>query len=269
MFGLFNFWNLAASSTPPSRNRRTVDSPEGNASIENSGSDENSNIVQSDNNESSALLDSNMNGSTPSSSAVSASTSDSSSAAGGRTPDSPPVLGTVRDNASNGLGRTVREHDWESLRIVSPPRIIRARLSPAPGAYPGQPVDSISLSDSSDNASPPRPRTPIPFVDLSTPEYPRRRAFFHRRSNHQERLPLAPPGPAVASTPSSSSNNSSTDDIYRCPVCFESVRDHEPASTECGHVFCHACIVAAVRATKKCPLCNEKLTLRRIFRIYF
>lgn len=133
----------------------------------------------------------------------------------------------------------------------------------------GQPVDSISLSDSSDNTSPPRPRTPIPFVDLSTPEYPRRRAFFHRRSNHQERLPLAPPGPAVASTPSSTNNNSSTDDIYRCPVCFESVRDHEPATTECGHVFCHACIVAAVRATKKCPLCNEKLTLRRIFRIYF
>ncbi|XP_064555801.1 E3 ubiquitin-protein ligase COP1-like [Drosophila montana] len=268
MFGLFNFWNLAASSTPTSRNRRTVESPEGNASIENFGSDENSNIVHSDNNESSAQQDSDMNGSTPNTSTVNVSTSGSSSRAAGGTPDSPPVLRTGRNNGTNGLGRRVGERDWESVRFASPPRIIRARFSPAPGANPRRPVDSINLSDS-DNTSPPRPRTPVAFIDLSTPENPRRRALFARRSNNQERVPMAPPGPVVASTPSSSSNNSSTDDVYRCPVCFESVRGREPASTECGHVFCHACIVAAVRATKKCPLCNEKLTLRRIFRIYF
>ncbi|KAH8359833.1 hypothetical protein KR093_009082, partial [Drosophila rubida] len=48
----------------------------------------------------------------------------------------------------------------------------------------------------------------------------------------------------------------STEDSYRCPVCLDSVRQREPCTTRCGHIFCKSCIENAVRSTRKCPLCN-------------
>ncbi|XP_030387682.1 uncharacterized protein LOC115634230 [Scaptodrosophila lebanonensis] len=58
------------------------------------------------------------------------------------------------------------------------------------------------------------------------------------------------------------------EDSYKCPVCWESVRQREPVSTKCGHVFCNTCIQSVLRLTHKCPMCNKKMSSRQTFRIY-
>ncbi|KAM8708657.1 hypothetical protein ACLKA7_015598 [Drosophila subpalustris] len=55
---------------------------------------------------------------------------------------------------------------------------------------------------------------------------------------------------------------------YRCPVCWNCVRQRKPASTTCGHVFCSSCIKSALRTTCKCPVCQRLMTTRQLFRIY-
>ncbi|XP_062133395.1 uncharacterized protein LOC133843744 isoform X1 [Drosophila sulfurigaster albostrigata] len=55
---------------------------------------------------------------------------------------------------------------------------------------------------------------------------------------------------------------------YKCPVCWNCVRQRKPVSTTCGHVFCGSCIKAALRTTCKCPVCQRLMTTRQIFRIY-
>ncbi|XP_049885440.1 probable E3 ubiquitin-protein ligase bre1 [Pectinophora gossypiella] len=45
-----------------------------------------------------------------------------------------------------------------------------------------------------------------------------------------------------------------------CPICMDSLASTTVASTICGHVFCMACIKAAVKANgKKCPTCRKAL----------
>jgi hypothetical protein len=36
----------------------------------------------------------------------------------------------------------------------------------------------------------------------------------------------------------------------------------------CGHVYCHGCIKKYVTLKKKCPVCNQSLTLRQLFPLY-
>ncbi|CAD6993786.1 uncharacterized protein LOC101455597 isoform X2 [Ceratitis capitata] len=55
---------------------------------------------------------------------------------------------------------------------------------------------------------------------------------------------------------------------FMCAVCMESCVSNQPTSTKCGHVFCANCIRQAVRLTRKCPMCNTKLTANMLFRIY-
>lgn len=57
-------------------------------------------------------------------------------------------------------------------------------------------------------------------------------------------------------------------EAIKCPVCFDCVRQREPVSTICGHVFCKECIQAAIRAYRKCPICKKRLTLRNFHRIF-
>ncbi|KAH8295002.1 hypothetical protein KR018_005223 [Drosophila ironensis] len=65
-----------------------------------------------------------------------------------------------------------------------------------------------------------------------------------------------------------SMNQSQKDDPYSCPVCLEGVRNREPVSTKCGHVFCRACIDTAIRTTRKCPMCQKRLTAKSYFRLF-
>ncbi|XP_039971166.1 uncharacterized protein LOC126767892 isoform X2 [Bactrocera neohumeralis] len=55
---------------------------------------------------------------------------------------------------------------------------------------------------------------------------------------------------------------------FMCAVCMESCVNNQPTSTKCGHVFCANCIRQALRLTRKCPMCNTKLSPSMLFRIY-
>ncbi|XP_055906381.1 uncharacterized protein LOC129941707 [Eupeodes corollae] len=67
-----------------------------------------------------------------------------------------------------------------------------------------------------------------------------------------------PPGPNGTAMPA-----------LTCAVCMDSVIGRQPSSTSCGHIFCHSCIMQAIRLTKKCPLCNCKLRQNQVHRVYF
>lgn len=52
----------------------------------------------------------------------------------------------------------------------------------------------------------------------------------------------------------------------RCAICMDTMK--EESTTICGHVFCKACIISAIRVQKRCPTCREKLSQSNIHRIY-
>lgn len=54
--------------------------------------------------------------------------------------------------------------------------------------------------------------------------------------------------------------------IFKCPICMGPFV--EEMSTKCGHVFCKACIKAAIGAQGKCPTCRRKVTIKDTIRIY-
>lgn len=52
----------------------------------------------------------------------------------------------------------------------------------------------------------------------------------------------------------------------RCSICLD-IMSH-PVSTVCGHLFCEACIILAIRQMGFCPTCRKKLTRKQFHRIY-
>lgn len=76
-----------------------------------------------------------------------------------------------------------------------------------------------------------------------------------------QRMYTAAQVPAINSPPSVS--------VVKCPVCLEAVPNSEVLSTMCGHLYCAPCITNAIKARKKCPLCNKNLNAKQIHRIYF
>ncbi|KAL6506540.1 hypothetical protein OROGR_024721 [Orobanche gracilis] len=68
-----------------------------------------------------------------------------------------------------------------------------------------------------------------------------------------QKLPPAPPPPPKEPT-------------FSCPVCMGALV--EETSTKCGHIFCKACIKAAIAAQSRCPTCRKRTTAKDIFRIY-
>lgn len=83
------------------------------------------------------------------------------------------------------------------------------------------------------------------------------------------------PGPSaqvvsdVARLPTSPVASTSSGIVVKCPVCLDSVPKEEVHSTTCGHLFCGPCIKNTVKTRKKCPMCNQKLNMKQIHRIYF
>ncbi|KAL8232933.1 hypothetical protein R6Q57_002711 [Mikania cordata] len=53
---------------------------------------------------------------------------------------------------------------------------------------------------------------------------------------------------------------------FSCPVCMGPLV--EEVTTKCGHIFCKACILAAINAQHKCPTCRQKLTNKNLIRVY-
>ncbi|KAM0682145.1 hypothetical protein MDAP_002663 [Mitosporidium daphniae] len=55
-------------------------------------------------------------------------------------------------------------------------------------------------------------------------------------------------------------------DNPQCRICMDVLV--EPAATECGHVFCMACLLAAMERQPLCPLCRQRSHVRKIRRLY-
>ncbi|KAF3435951.1 hypothetical protein FNV43_RR23043 [Rhamnella rubrinervis] len=51
---------------------------------------------------------------------------------------------------------------------------------------------------------------------------------------------------------------------FGCPICMGPLA--EEMSTRCGHIFCKACIKAAIAAQGKCPTCRKKVYLKDLIR---
>lgn len=54
----------------------------------------------------------------------------------------------------------------------------------------------------------------------------------------------------------------------RCPICYESILQREPTVTKCGHVFCRECILKSLAIVRKCPLCQCRVRMNQLLRIY-
>ncbi|KAK4440489.1 hypothetical protein Salat_0383800 [Sesamum alatum] len=74
-----------------------------------------------------------------------------------------------------------------------------------------------------------------------------------RKNGQSSELPPAPPPPPKEPT-------------FSCPVCMGPLV--EEMSTKCGHIFCKACIKAAIAAQSKCPTCRRRTTVKDIIRVY-
>ncbi|GMI73490.1 SUMO-targeted ubiquitin E3 ligase 1 [Hibiscus trionum] len=53
---------------------------------------------------------------------------------------------------------------------------------------------------------------------------------------------------------------------FSCPICMGSL--NEEMSTRCGHIFCKACIKAAIAAQGKCPTCRKRVTVKELIRVF-
>ncbi|XP_051134609.1 uncharacterized protein LOC127253858 [Andrographis paniculata] len=56
------------------------------------------------------------------------------------------------------------------------------------------------------------------------------------------------------------------DPTFSCPICMSPIV--EETSTKCGHIFCKACIKAAIAAQSKCPTCRKRTTAKDLIRVY-
>ncbi|XP_078037062.1 LON peptidase N-terminal domain and RING finger protein 2 [Augochlora pura] len=55
-----------------------------------------------------------------------------------------------------------------------------------------------------------------------------------------------------------------------CPICYEELSsDIKPMSTPCGHIFCHNCLLEAIRISKRCPICKKSVKFPRCTRLHF
>ncbi|KAH8237742.1 hypothetical protein KR038_010447 [Drosophila bunnanda] len=59
-------------------------------------------------------------------------------------------------------------------------------------------------------------------------------------------------------------SDSSNESVYNCPICLSKLQD--PATTNCGHVFCFECLVECLVYRSSCPVCNSDVN--NITRIY-
>lgn len=50
---------------------------------------------------------------------------------------------------------------------------------------------------------------------------------------------------------------------FSCPICFELI--NEATITRCGHTYCSKCIQKSIEISKKCPKCNQSLTIEQTF----
>lgn len=102
---------------------------------------------------------------------------------------------------------------------------------------------------------------PIPTVDLTneTTTFQELEELFSLNST--------PDKPVESDENQTSSRKESFS--LQCTVCLDNCVKKEPTATKCGHIFCKLCIEMCVELTEKCPLCNKRVNINEIFRLYF
>ena len=54
--------------------------------------------------------------------------------------------------------------------------------------------------------------------------------------------------------------------VLICPICCDIMQS--ATSTHCGHVFCEACLLAALNTVSQCPLCQNPMTVLQTHKVY-
>lgn len=184
---------------------------------------------------------------------------------------------------------SIREREEEEEDVV----FVEARPGNAPPAS-ARTTAVVDLCTPGEEVSTPETRTsrrrrhtediqPIAFPDLATS--PSQRSTRNSRKARQQAVKSEPAAkirspqkdtstctpPTRSSTRGQSKSNAQSPVLpaLTCAVCMESVVNRQPSSTSCGHIFCQACIMQAIRLTSKCPLCNTRLNRTKVHRVYF
>ncbi|EGC39985.1 hypothetical protein DICPUDRAFT_147203 [Dictyostelium purpureum] len=54
-----------------------------------------------------------------------------------------------------------------------------------------------------------------------------------------------------------------------CSICYDEIEDSKMATINCGHKFCHECIIKSSKIKKECPLCRQSIRSIKIRRTEF
>lgn len=66
--------------------------------------------------------------------------------------------------------------------------------------------------------------------------------------------------------PNVSQTNAAKRRRLECSICLEDMDDQDTSATQCGHMFCTACITTAIRNRRACPMCQKAVqSLQRIY----
>nr|CAB3265656.1 E3 ubiquitin-protein ligase RNF4 [Phallusia mammillata] len=68
-------------------------------------------------------------------------------------------------------------------------------------------------------------------------------------------------------------NSSAWFSTMTCPICLETLittiqKGQKISSTICGHIFCEACILTAIKVGKRCPTCRRLLAERHVHPLF-
>jgi hypothetical protein len=92
------------------------------------------------------------------------------------------------------------------------------------------------------------------------------RAAKRPRATPRAAARRAPPAPAPAPPPPPAEPPGP-----KCGICMEAMGGGAPLrmwAGPCGHVYCHGCLVAAVKTHKRCPTCRKNLAVRQLHQVY-
>ncbi|KAL3657292.1 hypothetical protein V7S43_017799 [Phytophthora oleae] len=185
---------------------------------------------------------------------------------------------TMSTNRAAGNSATMdallnADEDWTAPREPFP-RLVRFQdvYERHQDADTGPAVEEIDLTVSSEDED-----DGVEILDVQTNDAPLRRKRRRPGSAASDNGLLTPKRQrntdvmnSAASTGISMHNSEVVEEFKRrlkCSICLDVLENM--TSTICGHVFCAACIRQAIRANSKCPLCQRRLHLKDIHRLFF
>ncbi|KAL6781705.1 hypothetical protein ACKKBF_B09120 [Auxenochlorella protothecoides x Auxenochlorella symbiontica] len=154
-----------------------------------------------------------------------------------------------------------RSHGVSVPSTVSPPLRIRRVVPPRPS------VHEVAL-----DGSPPASQEDL--VVLSSTVVPVQRPAFKRRREGSGWGPLKLPAVPRAKAAPPELQQAMLDPVQpgpKCGICMEPMggsTGRSMASGPCGHVYCSACLMSAIKTQKRCPTCRKGLNPRQIHKVF-